>query len=385
MNRVMFRLCPVAPAKAIRTLRRVGAAALLASAIWAQNPADISLVLAAKSGKTQFRLGEPIEVELRFQSSAAGKYQVWSTETGRFTRQTPYDKFFIEPSRGVVDPLQDIFAQMSGGAIIGRPPEPVAVGDRPVAVALAVNQWLAIRQPGHYRITVETTRVVTGAEAGTFPEKAGDRRSAAFDLPGDRRGFAGAGVGRVPIEGRRRRAGTGRCGATTAWTDPRPQCRPCAGCGGRARGSDDSVPGNTEAARAMVRFFEHGPQAAQQDLHAGLFASPWRKEVIAALDEAIADSDVAVTNYFLGARIEFAMLASLGPHPPIRPRHPKRSSGGSGKWKCLITSAPSRSKSSTTPGSEKLWRTSGGGRSPSASIRWSALALHRRRPRRSRR
>jgi len=70
-----------------------------------------------------------------------------------------------------------------------------------------------------------------------------------------------------------------------------------------------------EAARAMVRFFEHGPRAAQQELRAGLFGSPWRKEVTAAMDEATAAPDRAVTSYFLGTRIEFEMIARLEPAP----------------------------------------------------------------------
>ena len=35
-----------------------------------------------------------------------------------------------------------------------------------------------------------------------------------------------------------------------------------------------------DAAEALARFYENGPQRAQQDIHIGLFASPHRKQVI---------------------------------------------------------------------------------------------------------
>jgi len=127
----------------------------LVSAAWAQ----VSLTLTTKDGKSKFRVGEAIEVELRFQAAEPGKYAVWTTSLVRQVRRPEFDHFTVEPGAGVADPLVDSFAQMSGGG--GRPPRAVPLSSAPTVVGLPMNEWLSIRHPGHYWITVETTRVVT--------------------------------------------------------------------------------------------------------------------------------------------------------------------------------------------------------------------------------
>jgi len=47
------------------------------------------VTLAAKDGRTQFRVGEGVEVELRLQSSAPGKYEVLTCPPERTTRFEP--------------------------------------------------------------------------------------------------------------------------------------------------------------------------------------------------------------------------------------------------------------------------------------------------------
>jgi hypothetical protein len=127
----------------------------LVSAAWGQ----VSLTLATKDGQSKFRIGEAIEVELRFQATESGKYGVWTTSLVRQVRRPEFDHFTVEPGAGVADPLVDIFTQLSGGG--GRAPRPVPLSSSPTVVALPMNEWLSIRHPGHYRVAVETTRVVT--------------------------------------------------------------------------------------------------------------------------------------------------------------------------------------------------------------------------------
>src|SRR5215470_15551640 len=123
--------------------------------------AQVSFTLAAKDGKSTFRVGEAIEVEFRFQAAEPGKYGIWTTSLVRHVRRPEFDHFTVEPSAGVADPLADIFAQMSGGAAVGRPPRPTPLSSVPTVVGVPMNEWLSIRHPGHYRIAAETTRVVT--------------------------------------------------------------------------------------------------------------------------------------------------------------------------------------------------------------------------------
>src|SRR5215475_16204627 len=84
--------------------------------------AQVSLTLTTKDGKSKFRVGEAIEVELRFQATETGKYGVWTTSLVRQVRRPEFDHFIVEPGAGIADPLVDIFAQMSSGAFVGRLP-----------------------------------------------------------------------------------------------------------------------------------------------------------------------------------------------------------------------------------------------------------------------
>jgi hypothetical protein len=118
----------------------------LISAAWAQ----VSFTLATKDGKSKFRVGEAIEVEFRFQALQPGKYGVWTTSLVRHVRRPEFDHFTLEPSAGVADPLVDSFAQMSGGAFVGRVPRPAPLSRIPTVVGVPMNEWLSIRHPGHF-------------------------------------------------------------------------------------------------------------------------------------------------------------------------------------------------------------------------------------------
>jgi hypothetical protein len=146
-----------------RTIRGGFIALLLASAAWAQNPADVSVTLAVTGGKNKFRVGEAVEVELRFQSSARGRYAVSTRLPVRNVRRPEYDQFSIEPAEGVADPLKDVFAQIEVVGFGGPQGLPNPLGRDAIKLNLWMNEWLSIRQPGHYRVSVETTRVVTMA------------------------------------------------------------------------------------------------------------------------------------------------------------------------------------------------------------------------------
>jgi hypothetical protein len=75
-----------------------------------------------------------------------------------------------------------------------------------------------------------------------------------------------------------------------------------------------------EAARAMVRFFEQGPNSAKRELNAGLFASPHRKEIMAAMEESLTSPDMPVTYRYLAALMKLAQLVQIGPTPLYTPK-----------------------------------------------------------------
>jgi hypothetical protein len=283
--------------------------AVVAPSLRGQAVSGVRFILAAKDGKTSFRLGEAVEVEFRFESSAPGEYAVWTLWPVRQVRQPEYDHFTIEPSESVADPLADIFAQMSAGAIIGQLPRPTPLTGAQVTVGLQVNEWLSIRKPGHYRITAETTRVVTTAQPSTpVPLRS---NSIEIDVVAPEAGWAASQLQQAS--------------AVLQIADPPlPRVGQSVAIGVREAHEADAARASRtlrfletpEAVQALARFFEHGPQAAQSELHAGLFASPYRKEVIAAMEAAIDAPDIPITYYYLGTLMELAEGTRFGPMPP---------------------------------------------------------------------
>jgi hypothetical protein len=70
-----------------------------------------------------------------------------------------------------------------------------------------------------------------------------------------------------------------------------------------------------DAALAMVRFFDHGLNNAQGDFMAGLYGSPYRNEIIAALEEGLASPEVPATPNWINMLAELATARDFGPAP----------------------------------------------------------------------
>src|SRR5262245_18548771 len=273
----------------------------LASAAWAQ----VSLTLATKDGKSKFRIGEAIEVELKFQATEPAKYEVWTNSLVRQVRRPEFDHFTVEPSAAVADPLADIFAQMSGGG--GNVPKPVSVSSVATAVRLPMNEWLSIRQPGHYKIVVETTRVVTTENRTPVSLRS---NTVEIDLIEPESGWTEGSLRQAVATLEQPDLPQPKIGEEY---DPRPRQAHDADAADAARVLRFLE--TVEAARALARFYEHGPVMAQGELRAGVFASPHRSEVIAAMEEAIATPDVPVNYSYLSTLIELVNLSRYGPTP----------------------------------------------------------------------
>ncbi len=299
----------------MRILQCLVAVILYALSIPPQQPADISLTLATKDGRTQFRLGEAVTLELQFQSTAAGKYQLWTDSAARRVRQARYDHFTVQPNDGTADPLADIFEQMEGG-VLRRLPTPVPLTEKPAAVELQLNEWISIRKPGHYRIAADSTRAVLSERPETTVPL--HSNSIEIDVVEPEPGWAAAQL-RDAV-------------AVLERGDPP---KPAAGQPFDPRHGqvlDEEIVQaarvlrfleTPEAARALVRFFENGPQAAQPQLRAGLFASPHRKEVTAAMETALASPDFPVTYAYLGTLMGFKAIEQIGPMPAYTAKTPE--------------------------------------------------------------
>jgi len=296
----------------MRILLRFMAAALITSVGQTQNPSDVSFVLGTKGARTQFRAGEAVDLELQFSSRAAGQYSVWTTNTTRTVRQPKYDHFVVEPAGGGADPLWDMFAQIDDG-FGGMPRTPTTLGAQPVIVNVALNEWLSIRQPGHYRITAETTRVATAGLPSAGLNLTSN--TIEIDVAAPETGWAASqlqqAVATLIIEDPQPVVGQ-------HYDDPRRRGEQAEQAGRILRFLETE-----QAVPPLARFFESANTYAQAQLRAGLFASPYRQEIMAAMEKELVDPDRPVTYYYLATLAELEQIRVLGPTPLYTAKSPE--------------------------------------------------------------
>lgn len=297
--------------------KRLWTAVLVAAAASAQNPRDISFILATKGGRTQFAAGETVGMELQISTVSPAQYQVWISNTTRTVRQPRFDHFTVEPdSSGVVDPLQDIFAQKEGGIIAGAMPRPVPLSNQPVVIELFLNEWLSLRQPGHYRITAETTRVMKSSSPG----EPVSLRSNAIDIEvlAAKPDWVSTQLRQAIATLEEREPPAPVVGQTVDLRSFQQHDHEMARAGRTLRFLE-----SREAVLLLARFFENAPGAAQQQLRAGLFGSPFRQDVIAAMENSVGAPGFPVTYYYLATLMELQQLRRLGPTPLYTARTPE--------------------------------------------------------------
>jgi len=277
----------------------------------AQNPADVTLTLAPKDGRTQFRKGEAIELLLQFQSSAPGKYGVWTLNTDRLARKAEYDEFTVEPAGGTADPLANGGAQFAGRAHVGPPPAPVKIESGGATVSLFLNEWISFRKPGQYRVTADTTRLVAMA----MPENRLPMHSSTIEIeivpaePGWADAQLKQAVARLGVPD----PPPGRIGQRGPSFEEMKASEESARYAGRVVRFLETP----EAARVLARYLGRAPMYAEDQLRAGLVATPYRKELIAAMYDIVAAPDQPIVqDLYFGLR-QFAEIAALGPAPDM--------------------------------------------------------------------
>jgi hypothetical protein len=277
----------------------------------AQNPADISFSLVLKNGKAAYRQGEAIPVELRFESNAPGKYQVITDPSARvhLNSSRAYDHFAGDPPAYAVDPLREQTRMVE--AFAGAPPRLSPVSSSPLVIVSVINDWISFRKPGRYVISAETERVSlvdpSKDPAVTFMPKSIPLRSNTIEIEivAPEEGWAEAELRQAVTSLEGFRSAVGRP------LDPN-----------RAQKAIDAAQvlrylGTRDAALALVHFFERGPEAIQNYIVAGLYGSPYRDEVIAALREGLTAADVAVTSNWIDTLSELTTAQAFGPCPAI--------------------------------------------------------------------
>jgi hypothetical protein len=261
----------------------------------AQGERDITVTLTGQDGRSTFRTGEPIVLELRYSAKTEGHYQLHPASF----RQLYYSpiRAIVEPAANAVDPLVDFprelgFRGPGGGGVVA--PSTITLGSQPVVIRIRLNEWVSIRKPGPYRIRIET-RCVTRKDQPTKPVLF---RSNAIelDIVAPEPGWAETQVQRAI----QMRSQSTRIDAPI---DPNPPLRAPGPSILRFLETD-------EAALALVRFL---PTTQDIELELGLWQSPHRKKIIDAMQADLQDPDVPVRFWWLRILAELAAASAVGP------------------------------------------------------------------------
>jgi len=135
---------------------------------WAQ---DVSLEARTKDGRSEYRTGEPIALQLTFSSSSKQYIVDTSLRFPNLSRQM--DEFIVSPSEGVTDPMEDYRRALSKNVLasdfngglrgFGR------LGDKPVTLDLFLNRYVRFSKPGHYVLSIRDRRVSVVRNAPNEP------------------------------------------------------------------------------------------------------------------------------------------------------------------------------------------------------------------------
>jgi hypothetical protein len=130
-------------------------------------PSDITFQVATRNNQARFRIGEVINLELRFSSTTARKYHLDTASYDRSGRMG-IEQFDVSPATGWTDPLAvyfHAFAGFMGGGLRGTKD----LSAQPEVIELQLNEWVRFDQPGRYRVTIDSGRIFTGGLGTPVP------------------------------------------------------------------------------------------------------------------------------------------------------------------------------------------------------------------------
>ncbi|HKV34836.1 MAG TPA: hypothetical protein VJP89_10955 [Pyrinomonadaceae bacterium] len=133
--------------------------------VCAQTPSPVDPKIVFKvslaSSQREFHMGETIPLQLSFSSSVKDRYQINMAQYDRSGRMN-YEQFVVSPAQGAVDPLPDRLSFM-GGLTTHK-----FLSTEPWTIKLNLNEWVRFTQPGEYRLSVISNRVVVRDPANSF-------------------------------------------------------------------------------------------------------------------------------------------------------------------------------------------------------------------------
>jgi hypothetical protein len=264
----------------------------------AENPQSLSFSLAGTSGKTQFRMGESIKLDLQFSSTTPGLYEL----------HDPGDIFASHFTATPTDGVVDLAPHPGPGDGRGVGP-PIPLSDKTAIIQRELNTWLAFRKPGHYRITAEYNGItVTGSGVSPRRNELIAVHSDALEIEiVDDPAWSQAELQKdiAAIEAPKTARFIARGGRSVSSTEPN----------GPISAHDLGLLDTRESAMAIVSIYSRNidPQLWTY-LDRGLRRSPYRAEVIAAMEKAIDAPDTPITGSFLDTLS--GLMAMTNSNPP---------------------------------------------------------------------
>ena len=267
-----------------------------------QESLPVTLTVRFADGRSQFRPGETLPIELEFDSRVAKRFVVDGATYDRSGRLV-IDEFLVEPNDAVIDPMLDYFAA-SGGFIGGGIRAMGVLGEKPFVVKLDLNEWLRFEKPGKYTLSVRSQRV--SDEVKTTPPAPWiapvESNIVAFEiLPRDPEWEAAELGAALQI-----------LGSKTSDMDRRKGCRML-----RFLGTDLAVD-------EMIKHYGDSQWGCEFEFTAGLFGARDRERVVRLLEAGLRAADQPVSEYYLRT---LAVLTVYEQHPELRPAQTRVNKG----------------------------------------------------------
>jgi hypothetical protein len=221
-------------------------------------PVDASLTVRLAAGKSVYALGELIPLELEFRGRADADYYL---STGMYDRsgRTGVERYAITPAGGSDDPLAEFFSSVGivGGGFSGWQP----LDGSPLVLRVHLNDWVRFTRPGDYRLVVSSSRLERNSRRPVPPVVS---EPVALRIAPSAPDWAGAEAARAVADVESGRPERLRHGVTIL-----------------------RHLGTREAALALVRHYGVGGDALRFDVQAGLVASPYRADVVKAMEARV--------------------------------------------------------------------------------------------------
>jgi hypothetical protein len=253
------------------------------------NPPGVTFTLRLKDGKTKFRQGELITVEMQFASSLPNTYKLDARTYDRGGRLYA-DTYHVEPELGTTDPLHDylqslIFISSMGGLA----PTPPTLEEKPYVIAQDLNEFVRFDRPGKYRLWVTNGRIAKIDPNNRYRTRG---QFTATSSPIE--------IEILPADSRWQKQRIQEAKAIidgTGARDRRAACREL-----RFMNSEDA---ETE----MIRQYRGNTDGCDGEFHFGLMTTPRREFVIREMEAQMTAPDHPVTGRFIRTLVSLTYLA----------------------------------------------------------------------------